>query len=212
MKKAEIRNPFLKMIEYHLLPVGFEKKKTNEGSEYLLKTKSGFNCVTPIINQYGSVFYISMAFAIRIDEVSVILSFINNIHDEFEEFPTINCGFSHLITYDDNRIRVENEEEFNEALKMLSHILENEALDFFEKYKTTADIDKDMNRFNRPKDAFYNDNRELIGLISAVLNKNPQAKYWENYYRESIQKMNQYTKDQYEKLVSYLKENYPGVL
>ena len=54
--------------------------------------------------------------------------------------------------------------------------------------------------------------RPFIGLICAVLNRNTRSKYWLDFYRKYMLNANQYLKNQYEKLVDYLKEKYPGVL
>ena len=211
MKKAEIKTPFFKMVEEIVLPQGFIKQKNSEGYEYIKKRDNGFIAVNPMIWSYSPLFFISLGFACRINEISQILAHIDNISDEFKDnYTTVGFDIRSLVQVQDERIRVETEEDLQKGLFFLKGVLENQGLPFFENFQTIADFDKDFNRANRPKDLYAH--QESIGLISAVLNKNPQAKYWENYYRESIQKMNQYTKSQYEKLVSYLKKNYPGVL
>jgi hypothetical protein len=70
MKKTEIRNQFLEMIEGVAIPKGFEKQKTNEGYEYIKKNPNGFVGIIPFINQYDTLFFISLAIQLRIHEVS----------------------------------------------------------------------------------------------------------------------------------------------
>jgi hypothetical protein len=215
MKKAEIRTPFFKMVEEIILPKGFIKQKNSEGYEYVKQRDNGFIVVNPMIWSYSPLFFISLGFTVRINEMSQILAFINNISDEFsDEYPTTSTDIRSLVQVEDERIRVETEDDLLQGLKFLKEILENQGLQFFKNFQTIADFDKDFNRLNRPKDLHCSEvsTRPFIGLISAVLNNNPQAKYWENYHRESLQNKNKYLKNQYEKLVNYLKENYPGVL
>lgn len=207
MKISEIRTPLLKMLEQTLIPIGFEKRKTNEGYEYINNTNHGFIGVTPFINQYDKLFFISLSFQIRLNAVSEILVHINNISNEYKEtYPTLSFGINSLIKSEDNRIKVETPEDLQEALNLLKKVLENEALRILNQIKSIDDLDKEMNRENRPKD-LYTNNAHMIGLIAAVLNKNPNWQYWENYYREKIQNSNQHVKNQYEKLVVFLNQS-----
>jgi hypothetical protein len=195
------------MLDSQLISNDFIKVKNNEWVEYIKKTELGFNRVTPVINQYSNIFFVSFGFAIRINVISEIIATINNISDEFKaDYTTIGGGFQHLIKFEDSRIQVESIEELETALKIFEGVLENEAKLFFDKYKTVQDIDVELNREDRPKD-FLSD-FHMVALTSAVLNKNPKAKYWEEFYREKIKNYNQHIKNQYEKLVVYLTDNY----
>lgn len=215
LKKAEIKKAFIEMLDDQLISKEFVKNKNNEWVEYVKMTEWGFNKVTPVINQYSTLFYISLGFSIRIKSASDILAFLNNISDEYiNDYATIGGGFHYLIPYPDNRIKVESQTELKNALSLFKGILDNEATVFFNKYKTVASIDLEVNRENLPKKSLFEDVsvQPFVGLTSAVLNKNPQSKYWENYYREKLKSANQHIKNQYEKLVEYLKNNYPGSL
>ena len=214
MKKAEIRKPLLEMVESITVPLGFEKRKTNEGYEYVKKSANGFISVIPIIYQYSTLFFVSIGFGIRINEMSKITLLFSDINPEFwDEATTINCGFSDLVQYDDNRIKVETPEELSSALEILKNVLANEAMEFFKKYETVESIDAEVNRENLPKDSIFFgvSVQPFLGLTSAVLNKNPKAKYWENYYKEKLINANQHIKNQYEKLVDHLNENYSSM-
>jgi len=215
MKKIEIQKPFFEMIENTTCSLGFKKQKNKAGYKYARPILNGYNGIIPLITQYDTLFFISVAFQLRIDDISKILIYIENVGEEFqEEYSTFSFGIIYFDKYTDDRFRIETFEELDNALKTLKNIIEESALVFFENFKTIADIDKEMNKNNRPKDLYCNEisSRPFVGLIAAVLNKNPQAKYWESYYRENLQNKNQHLKNQYEKLVSYLKENYAGVL
>lgn len=215
MKKSEVRKPFLEMVESVVIPIGFVKQKTNEGYEYIKKDNYGFVGIIPCIDQYDTLFFISLAFQLRIHEVSEILVCINNISNEFKDgYPSLSFGLNSLVEIEDNRIKAETPEELADALKFLKNVLEKEGVVFFESIKSVDELDKEINRENRHKDLYCNEIsiRPFVGLTSAVLNKNPQSKYWENYYREKLKCANQHIKNQYEKLVEYLKNNYPGSL
>ena len=211
MKLSEIRKPFFGMVEEILLFKGFEKIKTNDGFEYILKSEQGFNSVTPIINQYDSLFFISLSFGLRINPISEITTQFSDINQEYRsQSTTLNVGFDSLIQYQDNRIKVETPEELITGLGIFKHILQNEAMDFFKKYKTVEDLDKEINRENRPKNYLISEvsQRPFLGLTCAVLNKNSKKQYWEDYYRKSLTGKNQHLINQFEKLTEYLQLNY----
>jgi len=136
MKLSEIRKPFFGMVEEILLFKGFEKIKTNDGFEYILKSEQGFNSVTPIINQYDSLFFISLSFGLRINPISEITTQFSDINQEYRsQSTTLNVGFDSLIQYQDNRIKVETPEELITGLGIFKHILQNEAMDFLRNIK-----------------------------------------------------------------------------
>ena len=60
MKKSEVRKPFLEMVESVVIPIGFVKQKTNEGYEYIKKDINGFVGIIPCIDQYDTLFFISL--------------------------------------------------------------------------------------------------------------------------------------------------------
>jgi hypothetical protein len=198
------------MIDDSIVILGFKKQKNKAGDNYVRYINNGYDGVIPLIDQYGTLYYIYLVFQLRIDEISTILVNVNNIGNEYKsEYPTLGFGLISLMGADDNRIKVETPNELENALNTLKNILENEAMHFFEKIQSVADLDKEMNRNNRPKDLFCHEiDRPFVGLISAVLNNNPQKNYWEEYYRDKLKNVNQYVKNQYERLVEYLKQNY----
>jgi hypothetical protein len=211
IKKVEIKKVFVGMLDSQLISTGFSKVKNNEWVEYVKKTEFGFNRVTPVINQYSTLFFISIGFSIRINDISNIISFFKDVNPNYlEEATTINCAFDSLIKYDDSRIKVESMEELEDAIKLFKGVLEKEANVFFEKYTSVASIDNEVNREDLSKNSvFYGVSvQPFLGLTSAVLNKNPKSKYLENYYREKLVNANQHIKNQYEKLVVYIKETH----
>ena len=111
MKKAKIKKVFIEMLDEKLLNEGFMKIKTNEWIEYEKQREWGFNKITPIINQYSSLFFISLGFGLRINEISQITSLYLDINPDFlKEATTLNFGFNSLNYFEDSRIKVENED------------------------------------------------------------------------------------------------------
>lgn len=207
MKLSEVKKPFLGMVEDLLLVKGFEKIKTNDGFEYVLKSEYGFNSVTPIINHYNPLVYISLSFGLRINAVSEITTLFSDISEEYRsQSTTLNLGFDSLTGYSDNRIKIETSEELIDGLAILKRVLENGAMDFFSKYKTIEDFDKEINRENRPKNYLISEvsQRPFLGVTCAILNNNPGAVYWGNYYKKSLVGKNPHLINQFEKLMDYL--------
>lgn len=214
IKKAEIKKEFVEMLDYQLISNGFIKIKNNEWVEYEKKTDFGFNRVTPVVNQYSNLFFVSIGFSIRISNISKITSLFKDINPNYlEEATTINCAFDSLTKYDDSRIKVESVEELENAIKLFKGVLEHEAKDFFEKYTSVPSIDMEVNREDLPKNSvFYGVTvQPFLGLTSAYLNNNPRTKYWENFYREKLINANQHIKNQFEKLVIYLHEYHSAI-
>ena len=211
MKKAKIKKVFIEMLDEKLLNEGFMKIKTNEWIEYEKQREWGFNKITPIINQYSSLFFISLGFGLRINEISQITSLYLDINPDFlKEATTLNFGFNSLNYFEDSRIKVENEDNLKFAIKMLADVIDNEALAFFEKYRTASDIDRDVNKIDLPSNSIFYGVRiqPFIGLTSSVLCKSTESKFWEDFYRRRLIDANQHIRNQYEKLVLHLKENF----
>lgn len=207
MKKAEIRKPLLKAVESILLPKGYKKRKSDDTFEYIFKTENGYRSVLPIMRRYGEDAEITMVFSIRIDVVSEIICHIENISEEYrDEAHTFVATISSLGISDRSDIVIRSEKDLEEAIVLIKSVLENQVMLFFEQNQTIADLDKHFNIENLPKDSLFD--YPFVGLICAVLNKNPRVNFFENYYRNRIIKKNEHYKQEYENLVAYLKENY----
>ncbi len=204
MDKVVIREQFDQMVESLVVGLGFKRQKTNGEDEYIKTTDQGFVGIVPIVIQVDKLFYLSLAFKIRIHEISEILCLINNISEEFKQgYSTLSFGIRTLSKNSNNDIKVEKKEDLETALSVFRELIEIKLLPLFERYKSTEDLDREINNENS-NDKLHSGDTEQVGIIAAFLNKNPRAKYWEDYHRKKLQTKNQFTQNQYEKLVRVL--------
>ena len=85
-------------------------------------------------------------------------------------------------------------EDVHKPVQYLIDFLEREGFGWLERYTSVDDIDKELNRPDRPRDLFISEtNRWYKGLVAAVLNKNPEAAYWHGYYRNCVVAYNSFS-------------------
>jgi len=209
MTRKEISETLLGMISPIVEPIGFIKQKSPDGILYRRLTHFGFNDIPLLIWEYDDLFYLSIGFLIRIDDLNKIFVYYGNyVIYEKDETVTIAADIQTLGYEQDRRIKVQTSDDLSAAIKILKEILMDKGLSFFEKFQTVKSIDDELNRNNRPPNLYCDDimHRTIIGLTAAALNHNPKFSYWEEFYRDRLKNASQSRKDKYEQLTRHLKD------
>lgn len=199
------------MVQPILEPIGFIKSKEGEDTVFFKPTNYGYKKVPLLIWEYGDLYYISLSFLIRINELNkVFLPYSTFVVKENDESMTLGATIESFGYEGDHKVKVENIEDLGNASKIFNKILKEGAIPFFSKYTSVKSVDEELNRYNRPRDLFCNEitGRPVIGITAAALNHNPEFSFWEDYYRGVLNKSPKIFQDKYEKLVVYLKDNY----
>jgi hypothetical protein len=207
MKKFEISRRLIDMIEPVVKPLGFEKQKGEEDWLFYKNTSFGYNEISLLIWSYDKIFYVGLAFSIRISEINKVCNPYSTFSQTaYETNSTIGAGINSFGYGEDGKIKVETPTELDNAINTLKDILIKNALPFFKHFTTIKSVDEEFNRENRKPHLYVHDtDRCLLGITAAALNQNPNFSYWEQYYRDKLRNASQSRKEKYEALVTQLK-------
>lgn len=211
MKKKDLDDALVNMVEPIVAPLGFQKQQGGDGIVFRRDTEFGFNDISLLVWLYGDLSYVSLVYSIRIDRINnIFIPYVEYVVHEKDQTITIGADIQTFGYDGDSKIKVESKDDLRNALQTLQKILIEKALPFFDKFTSVASIDEELNRQNRPKNLFCNEirHRPFIGITAAALNKNQDFVFWENFYREKLKNDIPRAKENYEALVTYLKANF----
>jgi|SRR5690554_451517 len=207
MKTQDIYNAFHKEFNF-LNENGFiklNKELTWRKKDY------GFDAISILVSSYKPVYVVSFNLGIRIEFLEKLMKDFEDInpdyHHQTKSIMVMQGKFSEELK---KEYRIETDEELESMKIDFEKIMNDYGWNFFDKYNNIESIHEEVN--SKPKEPclLYNDKcaRAMYGiLVAKILNKS-EFDQLVFEYRDYLKEWNEYDQGRYEKLVTYLKNEY----
>ena len=209
MAEIDALNYFVLKSKKLLQENGFKLIEEKNKTDFLKVTEFGYNEIQLLPALYAGHSEFGLSFSIRFDKINSITNLYNTVVESaYSRNPTFGIGLGYFGIQNEN-LMVDTAEQVEKVVMLLVKLLKEKVFPFFARYDSIVEMDKEFNRENRPANLYLHDvnDRPLIGLAAAALNRNPKFSYWEEYYRNRLKNASQPRKEKYEAFVKYLKDS-----
>lgn len=208
MKKQDIYNAFHKEFTF-LYDRGFKK---NDKESLYRKAKYGFDEISILVSSYSPVHIVRFVLSTRFDELEFIMNNFRDMNPKYiYKTPSFMVRQEELIGKNRYEYRIEKEEDIEIMGRDFENFMNEYGGDFFEKYNNLEAIHKEVNlNLNAPSLLYGSDKcaRAMYGvLVAQILNKS-EFDHLVVEYRDYLKEWNEYDQNRYEKLVSYIQNDY----